>query len=31
MNSKFEDFIGIWNDSIDEKLCEQLIKWYDWA
>ena len=31
MNSKFEDFIGIWNDSIDEKLCRQLVKWFDWA
>ena len=31
MNSKFEDFIGIWNDSIDEKLCRKLVKWFDWA
>ena len=31
MNSKFEDFIGIWNDSIDEKLCRRLVKWFDWA
>ena len=31
MNSKFEDFIGIWDDNIDEILCRKLIKWFDWA
>ena len=31
MNSNFEDFIGIWNDSIDEKLCRKLVKWFEWA
>ena len=28
---KCEDFIGISDDSIDEKLCRQLVKWFEWA
>ena len=31
MQTMFEDFIGIWDDSIDEKLCRRLVKWFDWA
>ena len=28
---KCEDFIGISDNSIDEKLCRQLVKWFEWA
>ena len=27
----FEDFIGIWDNSVDENICKELIKYYDWS
>ena len=31
MKMKCEDFIGMSDNSIDEKLCWQLVKWFEWA
>ena len=33
MKSKgiFEDFIGIWDNNVDENICKELIKYYDWT
>ena len=27
----FEDFIGMWDNSVDEDICKELIKYYDWT
>ena len=27
----FEDFIGIWDNNVDENICKELIKYYDWT
>ena len=27
----FEDFIGMWDNNIDEDICKELIKYYDWT
>mgnify|MGYP001228671266 CR=1 FL=1 len=30
-NGKFKDFIGIWDNAINEYTCKQLVKYYDWT
>ena len=30
-NGIFEDFIGLWDNSVDENICKELIKYYDWT
>ena len=27
----FDDFIGIWDNNVDENICKELIKYYDWT
>ena len=27
----FEDFIGIWDNNVDENICKELIKYYNWT
>ena len=27
----FEDFIGMWDNNIDENICKEFIKYYDWT
>ena len=27
----FEDFIGIWDNNVDENICKELVKYYDWT
>ena len=27
----FEDFIGIWDNNIDENTCKEFVKYYDWT
>jgi len=27
----FEDFIGIWDNNVDEDICKELVKYYDWT
>ena len=27
----FEDFIGMWDDNVDEEICKELIEYYDWT
>ena len=27
----FEDFIGIWDNNVNENVCKELIKYYDWT
>ena len=31
MKGIFEDFIGIWDNNVDENICKELIKYYDWT
>ena len=31
MKGIFEDFIGIWDNNIDENICKDLIKYYNWT
>ena len=26
-----EDFIGMWDNNVDENICKELIKYYDWT
>jgi len=30
-NGIFEDFIGMWDNNVDENICKELIKYYDWT
>jgi len=30
-NGTFEDFIGIWDNSVDENICKEFVKYYDWT
>ena len=30
-NGIFEDFIGMWDNNIDENICKEFIKYYDWT
>ena len=27
----FEDFIGMWDNNVDENMCKELVKYYDWT
>ena len=27
----FEEFIGMWDDNIDEEICKELVEYYDWT
>ena len=27
----FEDFIGIWDNNVNENICKEFIKYYDWT
>ena len=27
----FEDFIGIWDNNVDENMCKELIEYYEWT
>ena len=29
INGIFEDFIGIWDNNVNENICKELIKYYD--
>jgi hypothetical protein len=31
MKGIFEDFIGMWDNSVDEDICKELVKYYDWT
>ena len=31
INGIFEDFIGIWDNNVNENICKELIKYYDWT
>ena len=31
MKGIYEDFIGIWDNNVDENICKDLIKYYDWT
>jgi hypothetical protein len=31
MKGIFEDFIGIWDNNVNENICNELIKYYDWT
>ena len=31
MNEKYEDFIGIYDNNVDESLCQELLKWFNWG
>ena len=31
MKGIFEDFIGIWDNNVNENICKELIKYYDWT
>ena len=31
MKGIFEDFIGIWDNNVDEKICKELIRYHDWS
>ena len=31
MKGIFEDFIGIWDNNVDENICKEFVKYYDWT
>ena len=31
MKGIFEDFVGIWDNNIDEYMCKEFVKYYDWT
>ena len=30
-NGIFEDFIGLWDNNVDENICKELVKYYNWT
>ena len=30
-NGIFEDFIGIWDNNVNENICKEFVKYYDWT
>ena len=30
LQPQFEDFIGMWDNNVDENICKELIRYYDW-